>query len=425
MRKISDVLYGEKAHQLMFIWLIASVFTYGLMYRVIDPRTIFWVSIIYCLYELNTKRINPFNISFFLLFETYLLAGIIDYSREPWLNLSWSNLKYAWIYPVVYLLGVMSINGKNNKACEKRAMLTFLAIAFGMLCQGFLDYINKLIEPAWDYLWYSFWGDDYEVRNIFDMSFLPFVSVLFYTATNRKEKPKLFFASAISLLGVIGMTIFWSHGRLVFVTVAVMIIVFLIVRLLRGEIKLSKRAVLCVGLVAICFAIISFILYSLDFMGLQELYHNTFLSRDGGILHNVRFKIHIDAAKKTFLYPLGGWEGIYDNGGTHNAFFEYARWYDTIVFSFLALFFILELVNGLRLLKREKNFALNFMLVSSQIIFMIYFFMEPVGFAYRYYFVFPIFISGIVRGWSIAIDNNGRIRKGELKKYADMPTNIA
>ncbi len=409
----------------MFIWLLASVFTFGFMYRIIDPRAIFWVGIIFVIYELKEHRINPFNLSFFLLFETYMLTGIMDYSKEPWLNNYWSNVKFIWIFPTVYTLGIVAAVGSDFKESEKRTKAVFLALAFGMFGQAILDYSNKLFMPDWEYYWFAFWGKDSEVRNTFDMGFLLMINFCFYTFMQRKKNKKLFYFGVGSLVAIFAATLLWAQGRLIVVMAMAMFMLFIMVKLCRREIKLSKKIVLTILAAIVIMLAALLILYNIDFMGIQEIYKNSFLSRDGGVVHNVRFKIHIDAAKKTFLYPMGGWEGLYERGGTHNTFFEYARTYNTVVFSFLALFFIIELVNGCRLLAKKENFALNYLLVSSQIIYMIYFFMEPNGFAYRYFLAFPIFICGIVRGWSIKVRESERIRKDELKKYADIPTDIA
>ena len=163
MRKITSIMYSEKIQEFIFIGLIATVFTFGFMYRIIDPRLIFWFSVVFCLYELKMKRVNPFNISFLLLFETYLLTGIMDYSKEPWLNLYWSNLKFVWIFPTVYTLGMVASSGSDRATSKKRAKYALLALAFGMFGQVyFVDFLDKNVANRVGKKWPLRWaGPDF------------------------------------------------------------------------------------------------------------------------------------------------------------------------------------------------------------------------------------------------------------------------
>ena len=395
-------LYSEKSKQYMFLALCTTVFVYGFMYRIIELRLIFWCALPFIVYEVfNDVRENPIDISFIILSVFGLLLAMVAYIREPWLNTYWSDVKVAWVFPTAYMLGRVSV-GNDSKMADKRIFYILTALNFGMFFQAVLDHINQYFRPLYDdSAWYSFWKDDYEVRTVFAFGFIIMASVL-YDAFKRRRNKFYFWSIIISSVACIFFSI-TTEGRTTLVLFITSFVLFAIIDFLSNYSKKSfgkKNIILLLGIIIVVAIILIMIIYATNMFEIRKMYNNSFLSRDGGIIHNVRIQANIDGIKQLILYPEGGWYGSESlpGGGTHNTWLEFARYYNTVIF-FILLLYVLITIKNIIVVLAKKNYSdtAKYFLCSITLSLFCYMCLEPVGAIPAYYYVvFFIFVSGIM-----------------------------
>ncbi|SFI04096.1 hypothetical protein SAMN04487830_1198 [Pseudobutyrivibrio sp. OR37] len=399
LEALHKLLYSEKSKQYMFLALCTTVFVYGFMYRIIDLRTTFWCSIPFVLYHIfeDIKK-NPFDISFILISTATLIIANIAYMREPWLNMMWSDVRLVFVLPMIYLLGNASV-GNDRRKYAVRTCWGITALNFGMFFQAILDHINKFFEPRTDRTWYSFWKDDYEVSTVFDIGFIIMVSSLYYAFKERKKRKYLY---RITIINVILCIVFSleSGGRTTVFMCAVMLLVLggadVIYSFPNYSAQAKKRIVIILSIILII-ALVGILMFTSNILGIHDLYMNSFLGRDGGILHNVRIQIAIQSLRDAINVPQGGWYGseLLRGGGSHNTWLEFARRYNTFVFVIMILYICFTLINCAKQIFSKDN--IKYLVLGAVISMLIYMNMEPVGANPSYYYViFFIFVSGII-----------------------------
>jgi hypothetical protein len=141
--------------------------------------------------------------------------------------------------------------------------------------------------------------------------------------------------------------------------------------------------------------IILFALVSLNVFGLKTMYANSFLSRDGGILRNVRFRSIAEGLVLTIQQPLGGWNTP-SLGIAHNVFLLFAKEYDIIIFALLIAFEVLSIIKGLVLISKQNTSYVEYYLFAMLMGFLLYFNIETCPWRYRYYWVCLFVVSGMI-----------------------------
>lgn len=401
LKNLHNALYAEKSHEYMFLALCTTIFVYGFMYRAFDLRITFWCSLPFVLYYCFERfDKNILDISFLLISTFSLIVAIIAYTREPWLNTYWSDVKVAWIFPTVYMLGVASV-GHNPKKADERILHILNALNFGMFFQAVLDHLNKYRRPMDEFEWYAFWKDDYELRTVFDFGFILMVSMTYYAFKNRKNIKYFLTVVLCSLIGIIWSLLIKGRTILALCVFCFFMSAFfdLITQGRKVSAKTKKKAIVLTGFL-ILLAIVFRCLYNANIYGIKTAYHNSFLSRDGGVFHNVRIRAAKDGLMQAIEHPEGGWYGsnAIPNGGTHNTWLEFARFYNTFVFIILMMHVFITIKNMFKvLLGRKYGNIARFYLCN--VFFSLFFYMtiEPVGANPSYYYViFFIFVSGIL-----------------------------
>ena len=164
--------------------------------------------------------------------------------------------------------------------------------------------------------------------------------------------------------------------------------------------KASKYFFVCLLVLVIVLTSMATLAYVIDVFGFRDLYENSFLGRDGGVLHNVRLQAAKDGVKQMIQYPEGGWYGTeaLPRGGTHNTWLEFARYYNTVIFVILLLYVLIVMKNFFWILLNKKySETSRFFLCNITFSMFCYMCLEPVGAVPGYYYViFFIFVSGIL-----------------------------
>ncbi len=386
----------------IFIGMLIVLFLYGLLYCIVDIRLIFYVAAPFCIYSMWRTKENPFDLEFLFIFISMLLVALQAYMRDPNLNIQWSDVKLAWIFPTLYVFGkaALGINSKMNS--EKATLFTIGALALGMYVQAIINYIYGFSHPHFERSsWYGFFTNDWETKNVYDFGFLLMLPAFYWSFKKRKENKILFIVVTIIDCVAIGLSL-TAKGR----TITAMFILIngflaaidLLTNWKKYSAKLHRTVFAGIGVIGVALTGLMLAI-KLNILSLGDKYNASFLVRDGGIFNNVRFGIYKDAIIKTIKTHEGGWIGAYENGGTHDTWLEFSRVYGTAVFVFLIIFVALTLIKSISLFKNKDKNALDYYIVGAMLVLFLYLTLEPVGYYPRYYILFYIYLAGIVSGY--------------------------
>lgn len=405
-KTIVDRLYSETMRQFVFVFFLASAFTYGFMYRIIDCRTAIWVIIPLVLYLIfdprNTK--SPFDYSLLILSAIYFLIGVFQYFSNPYLNYIYDPTVYAWTAPLVYLLGKMIAVAPKRKL-ENHGFVILFVLGIGMFAQAILDYVPHFV---WEYKmgyehvvqYNSFWGEVLANRNLFDYGFMIILAVFPYAFIVRKKRKWLLpVAIVISVVSIAISMLDW--GRTIIASLFLVTLVIFVIYSANNSKNLSKRFKknTVYGLVAL--VVLGLLVYAMamtNFLGFDDLTNLKFmLTRDGGVLNNVRIKFIVEGLHNIFTIQKGGWN--IDYGTTHCTWTEMGRNYDIIIFLLWLVFLIVTWIQALgAVVKYSKDYPIFYF--SFGALFLLFFFcmLEENPFVYKDLLLFYVFICGLING---------------------------
>ena len=304
------------------------------------------------------------------------------------------------------------IIGEDKRSIDKKSHIVIMALGIAMYIQAMLDYYAQYTVPCdeFGHVWFSFWNHkEINSRNIYDLNFLIVTASIFYLIIQRKKYKRLLIFSLIAEVIALYFNVI-NKGRTNIVMLIVILFIQMLIYCMNNWKQFDRRVKTVFSTVGAMFILgvagFSILIHigKID-AGLDE--NDKFWARGGGILNNLRFKMAREGLQKALTYGKGGWEVLSgDSNTTHNTFLEYARISDIIVSVLIFLFAIITLVIGIRLLISisGKHPVIN-LIVGSQIVLFIYFFVEPSGFAQKKLFLLYVFIAGIMTGYYDVINS--------------------
>ena len=408
-------LYSKNANNFVFALFLACEFYFGLMYGYasMDVNKAFFPMVAFILYmalDKKTKK-NPFDFHFFILVVIYFFIGIYNYMDNPYLGKQWNNIPYAWIIPTGYFLGKIMI-GNSKKEIEKRGFLILVVLASAMYLQGILNYFALFLwghgNNTYDFDPNSesrtFWNPMFDgTRNTWVNGFLLIIGGFFYSFLKRREKHKnyIYFWACIIIANIINIAFAGRQLIFIFIVPNILIGFFYLADASNKRIYRNNKKIIVSLLFLLFVALVLIIMIKLDAFGIQEIYNNSFLSRDGGIIHNVRFQMWKSGIERSIEFPKGGWNlwDLYGNDSTHLAWLEYSRVYDVNVGLLWAVFWICILVSHFLLLKKHgRKYTILYFSVGVELTIFIYSLIEPVYIYYKDLMLFVCFTVGITSG---------------------------
>ena len=415
--KIYSFIENEKLAQAMFCALCASLFCYGLCYPIINEYVAGGFMTVFVVYECLRQHYIPVDLAFIFLWQGALICALIDFHTNDQ-YMYW--LQWAWVLPVVYLFGKVVAGNDNAVApvfpglrwpdgrmriAEKRTTIAFISLALGLFLQGLVDYIYGYIQRGeWFVQWEQFWTGETQVKNTFELEFLLITCLLPAVFYIRRKAKSICFVYLVAE----AMILFFclkTGGRINFLVLMLQVFFIAVFNVADAD-KIKRRKAVrwlltLVGVLLILLLVLS-LLIKLDLFGIGSIYYNSFWSRDGGVLHNVRLSCIVEGVQKSFIYPLGGFTvdalGEYGGGSSHNLWLEYARQYGLVPLICLFTFSAITVVYAVKLLlKSSDRFSwCKRLLVPAVICLNMYHSMEPNGHAQRHLWLFCIVISGML-----------------------------
>lgn len=357
---------------------------------------------VFVVYECFRQRYVPMDLAILFLFQGLLICAIIDFhTNEQYMY--W--LHWAWVLPLGYLLGKVVALGQDS---AKKIVLAFGCLAAGMFCQGVLDFSYDYVQNGYwaTEKWMQFWiHTEYQPRTTFELEWLFTTSLTFYALYYmvKVNSRKLWIYLVLACQVIIQFFCFKTEGR---TNAAYLIIVVAFGILLYTydcyKEKKKKELHFLIGLVTVAaVAVLVFMIaFKLNVGGLYDKYENSYLSGSGGIIKNVRFRAIAEAIVLLSQNHLGGFTGTVLKGGrSHNMWLEYARQYGLVPFASLYAFKLVTVIYAIRLIiHRHVGKKIRYILLPAFVCVNLYYTMEPNGHAYRNFWLFGLFLCGIISG---------------------------
>ena len=374
------------------IWM----FCFGLFMPIIPLDVCAFAILVLCFLGCIFEKRVYFDFSFMSLALVFTLMAYIDI--HAYVD---STVYYVIIVPLGYILGKIVVGGNSNN-WEKRVYCPLLGLTFGSLIQGLLNYYNEYNEEVFSTeTWTEFWTKTPDIsRSLFEIYFVLFTCMIVWAVLEFRRNT---LKSVLIIIGIIctQVLIAKSEGRM---NAGILFGVLMITLL----IKVAKRWIISdekirniikrLAIVVIVVCVVFLVLFENNLLGIKDAYLNSYLNSSGGIIHNVRFAMMLDGLKQMRTNPLGGWQiqvgGML--GQVNSTWFLFAQEYDNVVFALLMIFVLLTTISGIKLAIKVRT-SLDYVLVAMFSGMNVYFLLETCPWRHRNYFIFLVFICGIIK----------------------------
>ena len=377
---------------------------------IIDYRFCAAVAAILIIYFIIKNRKVPFDVELIIFLSILLYVGYLDYQAGR--N---ADVCYWYILFVAYLLGRVVL-GTNYDTATRRIAILFFALVLGMFTASFLDFSINL-ENGWSYgteEWPNFISGDVEPRTTYEYGFVLTTSLFGYAVLFFKEKRWLpLFIVALNVL--IQYMVITVEGRensfMLIISVITVFGLLLLDKYNEFSVGTKKR----LGILLIVLLVIVAIIYMLfvnNFLGLYDLYSNSYLSGSGGIIHNVRFEMDLDGFRGMLKYPFEDYEAVAGIRRPHSMILEYGRVYNIIVFAGLTVFRIITFIDVIKLLFMNdgRYRYIKYIIIPAFININLYYSLEPNGYAHRHFWMAGLLLCGMIRAY-VQIGKRSRISR--------------
>ncbi|MBE6024856.1 MAG: hypothetical protein E7231_17030 [Cellulosilyticum sp.] len=374
---------------LSYIW----IFFFSLTFQALNMNLILIVSMIFAMLYLlqNKEALNDWAFRFITV--AGLIIAIIDFHAGVY-----DPLYFALIWPASYLIGRFMITGDDP---DKEATIGLGVMTLGIFIQGILNYYNHNegleVDNGWGG-WNEFWTGTFSSRTVYVFDFV-FIAAWLIFALIIFKKNKLA-SIAIIVLNIIAFLcdFVFARGRLCItmqIVVTGSIGLLYLIKERKNITQRTRKIVICVAVVAVLALIVFSCAVKLDLFGLKGWYDNSFLSRDGGILGNVRYRSIVEGLVETVRHPEGGWNTA-SLGIAHNVFLLFAKEYDIFVFALLIGYEIVTVSNAIKLAVQKLS-ASDYLILACFLAVNLYFMIETCPWRYRNYWFFILFVGGIIK----------------------------
>lgn len=395
----------DKIEDIIFYSSLVSLFVYGLTFPLFNLKLLSAMLCTYCFLVAYTRKQLSVDIGFILIFITYLLIAVMDLHKG-----NDTRIFFVTLLPFGYMFGKLIVP-RDKSIRETRLFILIFALALGLFLHGVLDYyMGPLYKMPGASNWSEFWTGKEDVsRNVFDFDFV-YMTSLFAIVFFMLKKNKVVAITIVILNIIVEICTFTGGGRynicmMILTTAAVLLLYFL--SNFRNLSKETKKKIYISGIGIIVVIALVFLLVKLNSFGLYDLYSDSYLSRDGGILHNVRFEVIAESMQLMLQEPLGGWKvtawekygaAASYNGLTHSTQFLYAQEYDIIIFALMTITMLLFIKDIILIAIKKNKSIVDYLLCALFFNLNVYIFLDTFPWRYREYWLFALVVSGFVRG---------------------------
>lgn len=167
--------------------------------------------------------------------------------------------------------------------------------------------------------------------------------------------------------------------------------------------KNIKKRIIC----GVCLGIVGIILLTLNINKIENVGFIQALGRDGGILHNIRFRMQFNVVKQLLKYPMGGYHAeLFDLEYCHNVWLDIANASGIIPFLLLLGYMVISLLDLFKLLKNPQVMPeLKYMVSGVYFALWLYYMVEPALMADVRYFTAWTYLTGVIYGYNRKLGN--------------------
>mgnify|MGYP007069862916 CR=1 FL=1 len=372
-----ETIKKNKIENIVFILLCISIFAYGIAYPIMKLWMFCAVAGIFAIYfAFQSKRIEmDVRIIALIIVMAMIYYHDVEYYIEG------ETFKVAT--PIIaFILGSLIV-GNRKATANTRVKWAVLSITLGIFVQGVIDFVEKIAAgEATEKVGYNLYGIQM-ARTALEADLLPMAAMFpvgIIIWRNRKDIKILILTIIVELF-----LLFLSlkcEGRYSISLMALSTIVVMAVYFFNEWLNLNrsfKKWLMIIICVAIGSGLIGLVAFKLNLFGIYDIYENSYFSRDGGIIHNVRFSMMARGWYNLKLYPLGGWKNDWEGWftSTHDMWLEYGREFGMSVFLVLGLYLLLTIKDILILSFSRKSKGIEkYMLLAAFIAFNTFYFFE-------------------------------------------------
>ena len=380
------------------IWIINVVILFCYAMDILgfpNKLAIVWIGLAGLYYIWNKKAINFDLKTLLLVIGMVSYAAIFKYYNKEW---SISLILSFGVIPVLFYLIGRQLVGKvrEDSAYINKAEILVIMIAFGMFVHALLNYTVWLRQGS-GRRWPDFWPDNFaEIAT--EHSFLSVVMGGLIAYGIYYITKKWYYGIVIIIFATLANYInIKVDNRLVLVTtIAVLGVNFLIFLFLN---RANKRMLLYIAVLVCTVLVLGMLFWGFNIGNIRDsIYVQHFLTRDGGILNNIRFRGHAMAASQLFSNWKGG--AAMDLGGldhAHNYWLEMANQAGLVPFIPTVIFTLLSIIDAFRLvIAPEVPERIKYLLPSALVSVFLYFYVEVGGIGTPDYWVFFTVLAGII-----------------------------
>lgn len=334
--------------------------------------------------------------------EMLLILGMLFYTYLSGHGLS--DIILITALPFLFMLTGKYLAADMYLKENRDYYLFFLLSAFvaGYLIHGFLNSILYFKEGLLfgKRMWGDIWGEPLLAthQNIY---VLPTLSLMFPAFVYLKKYKAI-------CINVILMDFFFlyqsvsSLSRIPVMVWGILIIWgFVLFTLLNRKNEKTvwnkKKIVIELGVVlAIVILLVGF-----NFDTIKNLrFVQALMYKDGGIIHNIRFRAQVNVIRQLFVYPFGGYRmDLCGLKHAHNIWLDVANAAGVIPFFMLVLYTIISIVDLVKFLRNTQiRNELKYIASGLYICLMLYYMVEPALMANIRFFIPWPYLNGIIRG---------------------------
>lgn len=355
----------------------------------------FLICIVYCIIQ----RKIMFGIREALLLITLLLY-IWFSGRRNFTGISIVLLPVLFQITVRYLVD----SSGNSEIMFKRSWLLMGAFVLGYTIHAALNAKTIVeVDPNFQVRrWIDFWTGSEVPATQHNIYYLPVLALMFPSLLYIKKRKLL-----CSLILIVSLIFLYfsllTHSR---IPLLIFILVFIwgnfLFLIYNWKDKRKRRKIFCCGGIVLAVLIVAGWLVWINRNAIQLTSFYTAFSRDGGILHNVRFQAQYNVVKQLFVYPFGGYQ--MDLAGlnyAHNVWLDMANAAGVIPFALMLVYTLLGMYDLFFLLRSEKVCqAVKYVISGLWIVMILYYMVEPALESSVQFIVPWTFMNGLIYQYS-------------------------
>ena len=310
----------------------------------------------------------------------------------------------VYIPLILYMLGnLMVCKTKGHDNTEERFLLLLFVVVLGYTIHGGLNsylYLAGYNAGNDGREWMDVWKKYFIPGTQHNVYYLPVFSMVFPAIVFFKKR------KCVNIAVIIGTVFFLYMSLLTKSRLAILIFALVLLAQILLYIILERRTIKEKGIkkylytalgIALIFAVIGVLV--LKNTEIISAFINN-MSKDGGVLNNVRFVAQGNVLKNLLNYPMGGMDkSVIGFNYAHNVWLDMAKRTGIIPFAFLVLYTGYTIYEMFRFVSRKNvSSDVKLMTIGLYVAFFLYFMVEPALEASIHYLTPWLFVNGMVHG---------------------------